>query len=272
MKVLLASAEVHPYSKTGGLADMVGALAKALARAGLRVGLVTPLYQGILERFPGMQASDGQIDLPLGTRRVRADVFKHEWESGLTIYFIHQPEFFHRAGLYQEQGEDYPDNAERFVFLSKCVVHLARSLPWEPELVHVHDWQVALTPLLIKDEKERAEFARRNPERRGLHGMENNRQSVSGPSLYAPQFSWKSGGEILAATGNGPAAGGGHSSVRQHQPPRGPERESYPPRSFGGNARRENAVRAARQRLADAGKGLPKPLPAVSRPGGRKNC
>ena len=58
MKVLLASAEVHPYSKTGGLADMVGALAKALARAGLRVGLVTPLYQGILERFPGIQASD----------------------------------------------------------------------------------------------------------------------------------------------------------------------------------------------------------------------
>src|SRR5213596_2120842 len=66
MKVLLASSEVHPYSKTGGLADMAGALGKALAHAGLQVGLVTPLYQGILENFPDIQPMDGRVELPLG--------------------------------------------------------------------------------------------------------------------------------------------------------------------------------------------------------------
>jgi starch synthase len=84
MKVLLASSEVHPYSKTGGLADMVGALAKALARAGLQVGLVTPLYKGIREKFPDLKASDGRLDLPLGTGSVQAEVLQREWEPGLT--------------------------------------------------------------------------------------------------------------------------------------------------------------------------------------------
>src|SRR5437867_305867 len=156
MKVLLASSEVHPYSKTGGLADMVGALAKALARTGLEVGLVTPLYQGIHKKFPDIRATDTRMELPLGARRVAAEALKRDWEPGLTVYFIHQPELFDRAGLYQENDVDYPDNAERFIFFSKCVVHLARHLPAQPELVHTHDWQVGLVPLLIQHEKRRA--------------------------------------------------------------------------------------------------------------------
>ncbi|HYT60823.1 MAG TPA: glycogen synthase GlgA [Haliangiales bacterium] len=156
MKVLLASSEVHPYSKTGGLADMVGALAKALAKAGLQVGLVTPLYQGIRERFPDIHRFDWRIDLPLGARRIQGELFKREWEPGLTVYFVHQADFFHRPGLYQEGRVDYPDNAERFIFFSKCVAQLARYLPWQPELVHVHDWQAGLVPLFLKHEKERA--------------------------------------------------------------------------------------------------------------------
>ena len=156
MKVLLASSEVHPYSKTGGLADMVGALAKSLANAGLQVGLVTPLYKGILENFPDIHRLDKGIDLPLDTRRVQAVILKREWKPGLTVYFVHQPDLFHRAELYQEKGVDYPDNAERFIFFSKAVVHLARCLPCQPELVHVHDWQTGLVPLLIRHQRERA--------------------------------------------------------------------------------------------------------------------
>src|SRR6266536_6448185 len=99
MKVLLASSEVHPYSKSGGLADMVGALAKALGRAGHQVGLVTPLYRGIRERFPEVQWFDYRIDAPFGRERVQAEVWTVQPSAGVTIYFIHRPEFYDRPAL-----------------------------------------------------------------------------------------------------------------------------------------------------------------------------
>ncbi|MCX6896926.1 MAG: glycogen synthase GlgA [Verrucomicrobia bacterium] len=150
MKILLASSEVHPYSKTGGLADMVGALAKTLAGFGHRVGLVTPLYAGVRERFPKIKKLDWEIELPLGTRQETAEVWTLAINARLTIYFIRHPDFYERKGLYQEGGKDYPDNAERFVFFSKCVAQLGRYLPWKPELIHVHDWQAALVPLFVR--------------------------------------------------------------------------------------------------------------------------
>jgi starch synthase len=149
MRILLASSEVHPFSKSGGLADMVGALAKALGRAGHQVGLVTPLYSGILERFPEIRKFDWTMDLPLGPARAQANVWTIEPSPGLTIYFVDHPPFFARAGLYGEAGHDYPDNGQRFIFFSKAVVHLARYLPWRPEIIHTHDWQAGLVPLLM---------------------------------------------------------------------------------------------------------------------------
>src|SRR5689334_5050318 len=144
MKILLASSEVHPYAKTGGLADMVGALAKTLARLGHQVGVVTPLYQAVLEQFPQIRPAEWRFDLPLGSLKVQAGLFTLEPLERLTVYFVHKPEFFDRPGLYQQNGVDYPDNAERFIFFSKCVAHLARYLPWKPEIVHLNDWQTGL--------------------------------------------------------------------------------------------------------------------------------
>lgn len=171
MKILLASSEVHPYSKSGGLADMVGALAKFLARAGHRVGLVTPLYREILERFPEIQPFDWNFDLPLGDTPVKATAMVRDFEDRLTIYFIDQKHFYQRAELYQEKGLDYPDNAERFIFFSKCVTNLARYLPWQPELVHVHDWQAALVPVLMLDEKVRAGWWNAPPTCLTIHNL-----------------------------------------------------------------------------------------------------
>jgi starch synthase len=149
MKILLASSEVHPYSKTGGLADMIGALGKAFAQAGHQVGIVTPLYRGILDRFPNIRRLDWRMELPLANWRARAELWALEPHKGLTIYFVHQAKYFDRASLYQEHGNDYPDNGERFIFFSKCVAHLARYLPWRPEVVHVNDWQTGFVPALI---------------------------------------------------------------------------------------------------------------------------
>src|ERR1700733_6368152 len=96
MKLLLASSEVHPYSKTGGLADMVGALAKSLARAGHHVTLVTPLYAGIREKLPDLKPLATKLDLALGARNVPGDIWTLSPVPNLTIYFIDQPEFYFR--------------------------------------------------------------------------------------------------------------------------------------------------------------------------------
>src|SRR5882672_4249954 len=124
MKILLAASEIHPYSKTGGLADMVGALGKALVREGHDVVMVTPLYAGIRDSFPATRPAGNNFDLPLRTHRVIATAALLEVSERLKVYFIDQPEFYQRASLYQEHGADYRDNAERFIFLSKSVVHL----------------------------------------------------------------------------------------------------------------------------------------------------
>src|SRR5258706_7306126 len=153
MKILLASSEAHPYSKTGGLADMVGALARTLANLGHQVGLVTPLYSGIRERFPQFKRLDLPLDFPLGPQRVQGEVWSLEPADRLTIYFIDQAAFYQRPELYQVQGVDYPDNAERFIFFSKAVAHLALYLPWKPELVHVNDWQSALAALFLEHQR-----------------------------------------------------------------------------------------------------------------------
>ena len=153
MKILLASSEVHPFSKTGGLADMVGALGKALASAGHEVVIVTPLYRGIREKFPQLQRENWQFNLPLGNQWFQGGLWSVEWAHGLKVYFVDHPEFFDRAGIYHEKNISYPDNAKRFIFFSKCVVHLARYLPWRADLVHVHDWQAGLVPLLLMQQR-----------------------------------------------------------------------------------------------------------------------
>jgi starch synthase len=156
MRILLASSEVHPYSKTGGLADMVGALAKALAHVGHRVGVVTPLYAGIRERFPQLTRLEMPLEFPLGTQQVRGETWSLESTEGLTVYFVDQPTFYDRADLYQAEGADYPDNAERFIFFAKAAAHLAVHLPWAPEVLHVHDWQAGMAALLIQHQRKLA--------------------------------------------------------------------------------------------------------------------
>ena len=154
MRILLASSEVHPYSKTGGLADMVGALGKALGHKGHQVGIVTPLYGGIRERFGGLKRLNLPVSLPLGPQEVQAEIWCLEPSPGVTIYFVDQPELYDREGLYQHQGADFPDNAERFIFFAKTAAHLACRLPWQPEVLHLHDWQACLAALLIQHQRK----------------------------------------------------------------------------------------------------------------------
>ena len=154
MNILLATSEVYPYSKTGGLADMVGALAKTLAREGHQTRIVTPLYRGIHAQFPQIRREDWWFDLPLGGRRVQAELYSLQVENNLIVYFIRQNDFYDRNGLYLENNTVYADNAERFIFFSKCVVHLARYLPWRADILHINDWQTGLVPALVINQQK----------------------------------------------------------------------------------------------------------------------
>ncbi len=135
MNILHASSEVFPYSKTGGLADATAALAKSQAAAGHAVTLVTPLYRVIREKFDGLK--------PLGRAQMLANVWSLKPEPNLTVLFIDEPEWFDRNSLYSHN-----DDAERFIFFSKCVARLAR----HAEIVHAHDWQSGLVMPLLADE------------------------------------------------------------------------------------------------------------------------
>ena len=149
MHVLLAASELHPFSKTGGLADAVAALAAAVSRKGVRTTVVTPLYRGIAERHAGLEEMGWRFDIPLGGRLVGGDFVRLRPSAELEIRFVRCPEFFDRAGLYNERGVDYADNASRFLFLTKAAMLAARHDPKPPEIVHAHDWQTGLLPLLI---------------------------------------------------------------------------------------------------------------------------
>jgi starch synthase len=183
MKILLASSEVHPFSKTGGLADMVAALGKALAHAGHEARIVTPLYRGIQKKFPKIRREDWQFNLPLGSKWEHGELWSLKAGKNLTVYFIDHPGFFDRAGIYFENNISYPDNDARFIFFSKCVAHLARHLSWRPDVVHVHDWQTGLVPALMRQQQRAEGWADLPPACLTIHNLAY--QGIFQPGAFA---------------------------------------------------------------------------------------
>lgn len=147
MKVVFIASEGVPYSKTGGLADVVGALPKALAAAGHQVDVILPRYR---MTKPGPVLPDGRgitVPLPSGIRFVSVE--SGEDTGGARYCLVDFPEYFDRQGLYQENGQDYPDNAVRFgAFCLAALEFMKRSTP-PPDIIHCHDWQTALVPIYL---------------------------------------------------------------------------------------------------------------------------
>lgn len=152
MRILIAVSEFHPFSKTGGLADMVAAMAKTLARRGHQITVVTPFYKSVQEKCANLNISLlTKAKIQLGNSNVEAEFLEHNPEHNLKIVFIKQHQFYYRDSLYVDSnGFDYPDNAERFIFFSKAAVELSQQNEFIPDIIHVHDWQTALIPLFIR--------------------------------------------------------------------------------------------------------------------------
>jgi starch synthase len=148
LKVLFVSSEVAPFRKTGGLGDVAGALPKALARRGVDVRVVTPLYQGI--DWQAFERLDGALDVPMYFGTARAGVRMGQLPgSNVPLYFLEHNQYFDRPFLYGPPGQGYSDNLERFVFLSRASLELCKALGWFPDVAHANDWQTALVPVYL---------------------------------------------------------------------------------------------------------------------------
>lgn len=152
MKIVIASSEAVPFSKTGGLADVTSALAKSLSNRGHEVSLFIPHYpriQAARNCLP-LDRTDNRVEIQLGSKNATANLLWAQLpDSNARVFLVEQPDYFDREGLYGENGKDYPDNCERFVFFSRAVLEFVRRLVLCPDVVHANDWQTGLVPVLL---------------------------------------------------------------------------------------------------------------------------
>ena len=158
MNIVHVASEMFPYIKTGGLADVVGALAKILARRGHDVTVFLPGYREVIEH-PEIAPQSRRIQrlrIEMGDRFMTGDVRLFSPEPNLKIYLICREEFFDRKLPYGTGERDYEDNHLRFIFFCKAVIAVMRRMDLQADIVHGHDWPAGLLPLLLRVEEERS--------------------------------------------------------------------------------------------------------------------
>lgn len=147
-RVFFATSEVYPFSKSGGLGDVMGALPLAMQAAGQPVAVISPFYGRISTGNYRIRLtiSDLPVGYPWGP--ITADVYETDYQ-GVPMYFIDRAEYFDRRFYYNDHRGDYFDNAERFIFFCRAAISLMERLGDPPAIVHAHDWQTALLPAYI---------------------------------------------------------------------------------------------------------------------------
>jgi starch synthase len=147
MHIAFAASECVPYSKTGGLADVVGALPKALAALGHQVSVYLPRYRQT--KLDDPQTVVRSITVPFDDKYRFCSVVTAGMSAGIRFYFIEYPPYFDREALYGTPVGDYTDNAERYALFSRAVIEATKVLG-VPHIFHCHDWQTALVPVMLR--------------------------------------------------------------------------------------------------------------------------
>jgi len=145
VRILFVASEGLPFSKTGGLADVVEALPKALVAQGREVAVLLPRYRGTKTTAVVMPS----LTIPLGARLRFPAIAEGASQSGVRYFFVDDPAYFDRDGLYGGSAGDYPDNAERYSEFCRAAIEIAKHV-WPPDVIHCHDWQTGLVPLLLR--------------------------------------------------------------------------------------------------------------------------
>ncbi len=185
----MVSSEAAPLAKTGGLADVLGALPAALREFGDEVAVVIPRY-GSIDLRAARRVYDG-IAIHLGA--ARHDVVVYQAPGEFPLYLIDCPPLFDRKGLYGESGMDYPDNHIRFAVFARAALAVARVL-FRTEIFHCHDWQAGLVPALLRSSfatdptflGTKTLFTIHNLGYQGLFPRSAMAQAAIDPALYRP--------------------------------------------------------------------------------------
>lgn len=152
MNILFAAAEAHPFIKTGGLADVMGALPKALFKAGNDVRVILPKYAGIAEQYKESMKLTLVKRVQIGWRNQYCGIEQLTLD-GIKFYFVDNEYYFAREGIY-----GYMDDGERFSFLNRAILEILPMLDFKPDILHCHDWHTAMIPLLLRDQYSYQEF------------------------------------------------------------------------------------------------------------------
>jgi starch synthase len=151
MKIVHVASELFPFIKTGGLADAVAALTKQLAGFGHELAVIVPGYRAVLDHpdFAGA-AREFEIRVEMGGDFVGGEVLVLPLGERRRLFVVRRDEFFDRRFPYGVGNRDYDDNAERFIFFDKAVIEILRLAALKADIVHCHDWQAGLVPVLLR--------------------------------------------------------------------------------------------------------------------------
>jgi starch synthase len=151
MKVVFASPELAPFSKTGGLADVAAALPAALAERGVEITVMSPLYRSAREKAKELAPlAPPSVAVAHGPHQVEVGLLAAKGAGGVRIVFLRYDPYFDRPDLYGPPGGEFPDNAHRFALFSKAVLAASEALSLRANIFHVNDWQSALVCALLK--------------------------------------------------------------------------------------------------------------------------
>ena len=149
------TAEYWPFARTGGLGEAVAGLANVQAAAGHPTTVFMPLYQQVRETTPTLERTGSPLTITLGGRTERAWLYRTPPPPGATlapqVFFIEHPDFFDRAGIYGDNGADYPDNSRRFACFCLAALTALPEMAPQTQVLHAHDWHTALAPVYLRN-------------------------------------------------------------------------------------------------------------------------
>ncbi len=150
MKIAFISSECVPFAKTGGLADVAGALPDALKHQKHDICVIMPKYKMISDREFSIRTLRGKVNIHMDGAIETAKIKYKKEPQSVPVYFVDNKNYYYRDELYRTSDGDYEDNAQRFIFFSRAVLEILKKINFQPDIIHCNDWQTGLIPAYLK--------------------------------------------------------------------------------------------------------------------------